>query len=451
MESPLAAHHELLLRAMERVSSARHGRLMVFMPPGSAKSTYASVVFPSRYLGAAPNRRLILASYGADLARKMGRRTRSILQQPRYKGIWGCTLSPFARAAEQFVLTNASEYMAAGLLSGITGNRADGIIIDDPVKGREDADSPGMRDKTWAAYSDDLKTRLLPGGWLVMILTRWHQDDVAGRLLPDGWNGESGIFRCSDGMDWEVLCIQAKCESDSDPLGRPRGAYLWPEWFDAQHWAQFEAMPRTWQSLYQQRPAPLEGALFKPDQLQIIDAEPAGVQWVRGWDFGASTDGDPTVGAKVGLRDGRPVIADIVRLQGPPEEVERVLLATASRDGKEVRIDLPQDPGQAGKSQVQHFTKLLSGYRVTSSVESGDKVLRAEPLAAQVNVGNVSLVRGAWNAALIEEMRVFPNGTHDDQVDACSRAFATFAAPSTTGILEFYRRQAEKVATINQG
>ena len=431
---------------MERVSQTRHGRLMVFMPPGAAKSTYASVVFPSRFLGSAPGRRLILASYGADLARKMGRRTRSILQQPRYQAIWSCGLSRHSRAAEQFLLTNGSEYMAAGLLSGITGNRADGVIIDDPVKGREDADSPGMRDKTWDAYADDLKTRVLPGGWIVLVQTRWHQDDLAGRLLPAGWNGESGTFRCTDGMDWQVLCLQAKCETDSDPIGRARGDYLWPEWFDARHWAQFEAMPRTWQSLYQQRPAPLEGALFKPDGLQILDAEPAGVDWVRAWDLGATADGgDPTVGVKLGMWNDHPVVADVARLQGSPDEVERVMLATASRDGVRVTIDLPQDPGQAGKAQVAYLTRRLAGYHVVSSPETGDKVTRAEPLASQVNVGNCYLVRGEWNRAFMDELRVFPNGTHDDQVDAASRAFAHFVMPNNTGILDYYRAQTDQL------
>ncbi len=427
VESTLAAHHILLLNALERISHTRYGRLMVFMPPGSAKSTYASVVFPSRYLGQAPDRRIILASYGDDLARKMGRRTRAILVQPRYKGIWSCELSPDSRAAEAFALTNGGEYMACGILSGVTGNRAHGLIIDDPVKGREAAESETIREKTFDAYKDDLTTRLVPGGWCVIIQTRWHQADLAGRLLPEGWRGESGVFRCTDGMDWEVLCLQARCDVDNDPLGRKRGDYLWPEWFDRQHWAQFEAQPRTWESLYQQRPAPLEGALFKPDQLQVIEAEPAGIDWVRAWDFGATRDGDPTVGAKLGLRDGRPIIADIVRLQGPPELVERTLLATASRDGRGVRIDLPQDPGQAGKAQVQMFTRMLAGYRIQSSPESGDKVLRAEPFAAQVNVGNVSMVRAGWNQALMDEMRMFPNGSHDDQIDALSRAYAAVA------------------------
>lgn len=418
---------------------------MVFMPPGSAKSTYASVVFPSRYLGKQKDRRVILASYGDDLARKMGRRTRSILRQSRYRGIFGCELTKESSAAQEFSLTNGSEYMSCGILSGVTGNRAHGIIIDDPVKGREAADSKLIRDKTFDAYQDDLKTRLIPGGWIVLIQTRWHEDDLAGRILPANWKGESGTFLCQDGYEWEVLCLQAKCEVENDPLGRAKGEYLWPEWFDRKHWVQFEANARTWQSLYQQRPSPLEGALFKPERIQVIDALPAGCTLVRGWDLGATANGgDPTSGGLLGkLPDGRFVISDMVRGQLSAEDVVATIKATASRDGAPTEIHLPQDPGQAGKAQVQYLTRELAGYVVKSSPETGSKEVRAEPLAAQVNVGNVLMVRGPWNQALLDEMRVFPNGAHDDQVDALSRAFAAFYAPSNTGILDFYRQQAE--------
>jgi len=273
VETTIAAHHRLILETMERVSQTPHGRAMFFMPPGSAKSTYASVVFPSRYLGAAPNRKVILASYGDDLARKMGRRTRSIIRQKRYKGIFGCELTADSAAAQEFSLTNGSEYMSAGILSGITGNRAHGIVIDDPVKGREQADSPTIRDKTWDAYNDDLKTRLIPGGWVVLIQTRWHEDDLAGRILPEDWKGESGRILCRDGNYWEVVCLQARCEVQSDPLGRRIGDYLWPEWFSRGHWAQFESNPRTWASLYQQLPRPMDGTLFSQDKM-LVDGRP---------------------------------------------------------------------------------------------------------------------------------------------------------------------------------
>ena len=235
---------------------------MLLCPPGSGKSAYGSVVFPSKYLADEPGRRLILTSYGSDLARKMGRRTRSIIRQERYKRITGVSLSQDSGAADQFMLSNGSEYMASGLLAGITGNRATGAVLDDPLAGREAANSVAIRDKTWEAYQDDLLTRLIPGGWLAMILTHWSEEDPAGKILPEDWAGESGMIKCRDGMVWNVVCLQARCETHTDPLGRKLGEYLWPEWFDSPHWAQFESVPATWNSLFQQRPRPPEGAFF---------------------------------------------------------------------------------------------------------------------------------------------------------------------------------------------
>lgn len=427
VETRMAAHHRLVLAKLEETAARRHGRMMIFMPPGSAKSTYASVVFPSRYLGAAPSRQVILASYGDDLARKMGRRTRAIIKQARYRNIFGAGLVSDSNAAQEFGLSNGSQYMACGILSGITGNRAHGIIVDDPIKGREQANSETIRNKTWDAYEDDLKTRLIPGGWIVIIQTRWHEDDLAGRILPEDWKGESGRILCRDGNEWEVLCLQARCEVDNDPLGRARGEYLWPEWFDRQHWAQFEGNPRTWSALYQQLPTPLDGDLFKPDQIQVVDALPAGrIDWVRGWDFASTEgDGDFTAGPKLGrLPTGQFIIGDMVRGQWGPDRRDKALENTAALDGHQVRISIPQDPGQAGKTQVLYLTRGMPGYRMVSSPESGDKIVRAEPFAAQVNVGNVLMLRGDWNKALIDELRSFPNGKHDDQVDGLSRAFA---------------------------
>lgn len=426
VETALAEHHILLLNKLQQITEKRNGRLMVFMPPGSAKSTYASVVFPSWFLGRDKNKKLILASYGDALSRKMGRRTRQIARQPRFNAVFTCGISHESAAADQWALTNGSEYLATGIMAGITGNRAHGIVIDDPVKGRAEAKSDAVSQSTWDAYNDDLKSRLIPGGFIVIVQTRWSQKDLSGRILPDEWDGESGLIRCKDGQDWEVICLPAKCESATDPLGRAVGEYLWPEWFDKNHWAEFEIRTETWASLYQQRPSPLEGGLFKPDQIKVIDAIPAeSIKWIRGWDFASTTDGDYTAGGKLGrLPDGRFVIGDMVRLRRGPDERDAAIVNTASRDSAAVRISIPQDPGQAGKTQVLYLTRSLAGYSVTSSPETGDKVTRAEPLAAQVNVGNVLMLRGGWNEELINEMRMFPNGKHDDQIDALSRSMA---------------------------
>lgn len=422
----LATHHKLILKEMDECSKRDTGRLMIFCPPGSAKSTYASVVFPADYLGRTPGARVILASYGDTLATKMGRRTKSICKQSRYRGIHGVEVSKDSSASDNFTLTNGSEYMACGILGGVTGNRANGIVIDDPIKGREQANSETIRQKTFDAYEDDIKTRLIPGGWLVLIQTRWHQDDLAGRILPDDWAGESGDIECKDGNTWRVLCLQAECQTENDPLGRERGEYLWPEWFTKKHWNQYKSNARTWASLFQQLPTPLDGDMFKPDCMQTLDALPAGhIVWVRGWDMSATEGGgDWTAGVKVGRHsDGRIIIADVRRGQLGTDKRDYLLLTTAQADGRGVAQDVPQDPGAAGKSQVVGWGKMLAGYRMLFGLESGDKETRAEGISTQVNIGNVYMLRGDWNAKFREELRGFPNAKWNDQVDGLSRAY----------------------------
>ena len=223
VETELAEHHEIILNATQRCIERHRGRTMLFLPPGSAKSTYATVVASTWAVGRQPGFKVICASYGSDLARKFGRRMRSIAKQKQFKVLFDTSLSPESSAADEWALLNGSEFMAGGILSGITGNRADFVPIDDPVKGREAADSEIIRNKTEDAYQDDILTRLKPSGSIMMTLTRWHQDDLAGRYLPENWAGESGMIECRDGETWEVICIPAQAERSDDYAGPPTG------------------------------------------------------------------------------------------------------------------------------------------------------------------------------------------------------------------------------------
>ena len=160
---------------------------------------------------------------------------------------------------------------------------------------------------------------------------------------------------------------------------------------------------------------------------------PAGGRIVRAWDLAGTEaakgrDPDWTAGQSGRTPDNRIVIADVLRLRGGPDEIEAAIKNTAASDGRGVTIGLPQDPGQAGKWAAQYLTRGLAGHTVSVSPESGDKVTRASPAASQLNVGNVSLLKGPWNRPLIEELRDFPAGRHDDQVDALSRAFGMLTA-----------------------
>lgn len=221
-----------------------------------------------------------------------------------------------------------------------------------------------------------------------------------------------------------------------DALGRIPGQALWPQAFDTAELARIRQAvgEREWAALYQQNPVPLSGNLFHTHMLGVQEALPAASgPAVRRWDLAAtrqtgSNNPDWTVGVKMHhLPDGRFVVADITRLRGDPAQVEAALLATAARDGVGVDIVLPQDPGQAGVAQARYLTGRLAGYKVRCVRETGDKATRAAPFAAQVNAGNVLLLRAPWVHAFMEELAAFPAAMHDDQVDAASGAFAALA------------------------
>src|SRR5262249_53920665 len=154
---------------------------------------------------------------------KFGRKARSIIKQPAYRRIFDTGLSPESHAADQWALLNGSEFFGSSIMAGITGHRADGIIWDDPVKGREEADREIIRNRTWEAYIDDLLPRKKPGAWEVGIGTRWHEDDVIGRILPEDYDCRSGWITGRDGRLWFVVHLPAEAFRDDDPLGRATG------------------------------------------------------------------------------------------------------------------------------------------------------------------------------------------------------------------------------------
>jgi predicted phage terminase large subunit-like protein len=417
-----AAHHRLLLDELESVARGEIDRLMVLMPPGSAKSTYASVIFPAWWFARHPSSSVIAASHTADLAEHFSRQVRGLIAE--YGSDLGSALLGDNRSARRWRLLTGGQYFATGLRGPVTGRRADLIVIDDPVKSRAEADRAGLRELAWNWYRFDLITRLTPGGRIILVMTRWHEDDLGGRLLAQG------------GAEWRILRLPALAETN-DPLLRPFGAPLWPEWEDltALQRKHDTIGGRAWSALYQQSPRPLGGGLFRVDRLAILDVPPdiARSRPVRAWDFAATVkedDNDPdwTVGLKL-MRDagGRFVVLDVVRLRGTAWEVERKLVDTARRDGPDVAVALPQDPGSAGKIVASTYVALLAGFTVVVSPESGSKVARATPIAAQVEGGNMAIVRADWNFAFIEELRDFPLGRKDDQVDALSRAFTRLA------------------------
>ncbi len=194
----LAAHHRLWLEKLADIERGKIRRLMGFMPPGSAKSTYAVDVFTPWFLGRQANRSVLVVTYATALAARRGRRARGVTRQPAFAAILGVRPDKARASAVDWGLDNGSDWMGAGMLAGITGNRADLIVIDDPVKGRAEADSPLIRQRTREEFDDTVRTRLKAGGRIVLIQTRWHEDDLAGSLLPADYDGASGPVLCRD-------------------------------------------------------------------------------------------------------------------------------------------------------------------------------------------------------------------------------------------------------------
>jgi predicted phage terminase large subunit-like protein len=424
IETSVAAHHVLLLDRLEKVAHGQIKRLMIFMPPGSAKSTYASVVFPTWFMGWKPGAKIILSSYATDIARKQGRRARQIVRSSRFRPIFNATLSADTSAADEWSLSNGSEFMAGGIMAGVTGNRAHGIIIDDPIAGREEADSEAIRKKTKEAYQDDLRTRLIPGGWEIIIQTRWHEDDLSGGILPTTWAGESGDILCRDGNVWHVICLPAVAERADDPLGRAIGQPLWPEWFTPEHFATFKAQPRTWSALFQQRPTAEAGDLFKREWLKPQAKMPKRdeLRIFGGSDYAVTSNGgDYTVHIVMGIdHKGDPWLLDLWREQTTPDKWVEAwcdLVLTWKP------VAWAEETGQI-KGAVGPFRKRVAMERGAYCVlepfpTRGDKAIRSASIRGRMAMRGLNVPADApWLPDLTHELLAFPAGRHDDQVDA---------------------------------
>lgn len=422
-----ARHHRLLIEELEKLSCGQFDRLMVLMPPGSAKSTYASILFPAWWFTQHPRTSVLAASHSASLAQHFSRRVRTLIDTKQ--GYLGFGLKSGQASVGAWTTTTGGEYAALGVRGAIAGRRADLVIIDDPIKSQADADSIRQREHLWEWYKADVSPRMKPGGKIVLIMTRWHPEDLGGQLLGQTED------------NWRVLRLPAFAE-ENDQLGREIGDPLWPDWESQSALARKRALvgERIWSALYQQRPVASQMRLFNVDRITMVEEMPVAATnaVVRAWDLAATiatgpNDPDWTVGLKLQRdRAGRFIVIDIVRMRGTPNQVEEAIVQTAHSDGSQVVISIPEDPGQAGKSQIAYLARQLAGFHVIATRETGSKLARATPLASQIETGNLGIVRAFWNDAFIEELRNFPYGRKDDQVDALARAFTALIERAVT-------------------
>lgn len=419
-------HIRIICETIEDFLASDTKGLMISMPPRHMKSTIGTECLPAWWLSNHRQGEVIIASYNQSQARKMSRACRQRFDTETHRAIFGQVRFSVDAVDEVQIegkLNGRPSLIAAGVGSGLTGSGGDLIIIDDPVKDMEEAESVTIRDKVYDWYTSVASTRLSPGGHIILIMTRWHHDDLAGRILND------------DRDSWRVLNLPAIGDD---------GEALWPERFPVSDlMAKRRAMgSRVFEALYQGRPTPLEGGMFRREWVRYDQPLPPSAARVRYWDKAATRgDGDWTVGCLMACEDGRYCIEDIVRLQGSPYEVQQAIRATAERDGREVRVRMEQEPGSSGVDVIDYYSRqVLQGYDFRPDRVTGDKASRAGPMAAAMECGNLWMVRASWNRELVDELCEFPLGAHDDQVDACSGAFRELSTRLSTTHFYVMRR-----------
>lgn len=441
VETDVAMHHEVTMRAIQQCIEMDYGRLMIFEPPGSAKSTYASVVAPTWAMGKFPGLQVLATSYADIPIERHSKRARQIVKSLEYQNIWDkpTGLVKGSMSARDWELTNGSRFYCGGLLGSITSTRCDLGLIDDPVKNRQDADSETIRRTTRQEYQDTFLTRLKPKASVIIIQTRWHEDDLAGGILPEGYDGSSGWIDCRDGQRWFVLNIPAKATHRDDPLGRELGEYLWPEWFGTRHWQIYEPDPtkpdgpdpRTWSALYQQNPQPATGGQFEEDWFHRFSMHelPSTLQrfGTGDWAVTESTlenDPDYTVQGCWGLDEA----GELWLFAG--YKGRRDLLETLTK-WDELRTDhqVKEWVAEAGKIRramepiIRKMSEALKNYSSwTWAPTSGDKISKAASFRGWAQSGKVHIIKGPFGDFVVQQLCAFPFARHDDAVDMCGLA-----------------------------
>lgn len=444
--------HVLVCNALDKLLKGEITRLMIFEPPRHGKSELVSRRLPAMAFGLNPNEEIIACTYGADLAKRMNRDVQRIIDTPEYrdlfpnvrlsgKNIRSTSQGSYLRNSDIFEIVDyKGSYRGTGVGGAITGMGFTLGIIDDPYKNRQDADSQLVRSRTSEWYYSTFRSRAQKDARILYTATLWHEAGLAYQLLQDA-------RRNPKNDQWVVIRLPALADGDTDPAYDPRkiGEWLWPERYGAKELEPIKnANVRNWEALYQQRPRPLEGSLFKRKDFQFVSEKEIPTRFdslVWFWDAASTSgDGDYTAGVLVGAYTPlnstvtRYYILKVVFGQFSTLERENRMKQEAERTAKRFGIQAfewgrEQEPGSSGKDVALKFLSDYAGYRAFVKTSTGSKVARAQPLAAQVEAHNVYVLEDHWTEQFIYQLGSFPNGANDDMVDGATGAFNRIVVP----------------------
>jgi len=377
-------------------------RLAVFMPPRHGKSELITVRLPAWLLEKDQTQRVIVGAYNKTFAEKFSRKTRRIVQTR-------IVLSKDRKAVSDWETNLDGGYRAAGVGSGVTGTGANGIIIDDPVKNREEANSETYRNKTFDWYKDDLFTRLEPGGWIILIMTRWHEDDLAGRLI----HGDQA-------HKWHIINLPAEAE-ENDVLGRQIGEALCRERFDEEALQNIrEELKESYLALYQQRPSAVEGEIFKRYWWRFYSIAPYFEKIVHSWDtaFKKGALNDYSVCTIWGVAKNGFYLIHRWKEKVEFPELKRIVVMLARQFPPDQILIEDKASGQSLMQELDRETTLpIKAIKVDI-----DKVARANAATPMIEAGKIYLLEGApWLQDFLNNLSSFPNAPHDDDVDSVTQ------------------------------
>lgn len=401
---------------IEKVDSDAFDILLLSVPPQFGKSTTVTETLPAYYLGKNPDKKIIICGYNEDFAIRFGRRNKEKIEEFNQILFPECILADAPRSNVEFETTKKGRCISRGILSGLTGNTADLFIIDDPIKNRQEADSETTRNTIWNEYLNSVRTRIKPGGKLIVIQTRWHEEDLYGMIAKTEKKAT-------------IINIPCECDSEDDVLGRQIGDSLCPEIGRGNSWLQeFKRAyvgnegSRAWNALYQGRPTALEGNLIKKEWWRFYEELPYDIPYkIISVDaaFKDSENNDYVAIQKWGKKDSKMYLIDAIKKHLNFVDTLAAIRAMKNED-PEILFILIEDKAN-GSALINVLSGEMEG--VIPVKPEGGKVSRVNAVSPAIERGDVYLPKFAsFVDDYINEFSAFPNGAHDDQVDSTSQA-----------------------------